>query len=326
MSDENTKNGHILSLYSNYLTLEKGLSKASIEVYCFEAGKLCAFLGERDLCVIGYTELEEYLQMRSTELAPRSLLKVNSCLNALFRYLQFSGLRLDQPFELLDRPRSRERLPVVLSVEEVESLLDVVLHPLTKEVERGCGGGTSGGTSAQPGSRRMELQVAGCLRDRAILELIYSCGLRVSEVIALERGNLYFEEGLLRVVGKRDKERLVPLGEEAAHWLKKYLTEARPRFGGGGRPMLGSSLFVNQKGGALSRKGLWKRFKEYAALLGLECKVHTLRHSFATHLLLGGADLRSVQEMLGHSSLVTTQVYTHLQTADLAREHEKLGR
>ena len=301
------KNRQILLLYSNYLALEKGLSQASIEVYDFEAQQLCVFLGARDICTVAYGELEQYLQARAVKLSPRSLSKVNSCLNSFFCYLQFSGLRQDQPFQFLDRPRAEHLLPQVLSIEEVNILLEVI----ERRPERGSGRG-----------RRAQLQAAARLRDRSILELIYSCGLRISEVVKLERSNVYFGEGLLRVVGKGDKERRVPLGEEAAYWLKKYLDEALPQL----HPVATDLLFVNQKGRALSRKGLWKRFKEYAMLVGLECKVHTLRHSFATHLLQGGADLRAVQEMLGHSNLATTQIYTHLATEDLAREHQKLGR
>ena len=304
------KNEEILSLYHNYLALERALCDASIEVYLFEATRLCRFLAEHfpgDLCRIGCDELQQYLHFRAAELSPRSLLKVHSCLNSLFGYLHFCGLRADQPVKMLERPRSKPGLPEFLSASEVEALLELVLH--RPEKCRGTG-------------RRAELQAAARLRDRTMLELIYSCGLRVSELVALERSSLYFDEGLLRVVGKRDKERLVPMGDEAERWLVRYLHEALPLFAAASDTL----LFVNQRGGALSRKGLWKRFKEYAALLGLECKVHTLRHSFATHLLLGGADLRCIQEMLGHSSLVTTQIYTHLQTDDLAREHEKLGR
>ncbi|MEM9423493.1 MAG: tyrosine-type recombinase/integrase [Spirochaetota bacterium] len=299
------ENDQILSLYQNYLALEKSLSPASIEVYCSEVRRLGSFMGERSLLTIARSELEQFMRERGAALSLRSLLKVNSSLNSLFNYLQFSGLRADQPFALVDRPRCPPSLPEVLSLAEVESLLEVV--------ER---------RPEQSSGRRAELQAAARLRDRAVLELIYSCGLRVSEVVRLGRKNVYFDENLLRVLGKGDKERLVPLGDVAGYWLKKYLSDALPVF----CPIAADLLFVNQKGGPLSRKGLWKRFKEYAALLGLECKVHTLRHSFATHLLQGGADLRAVQEMLGHNHLATTEIYTHLAAEDLAREHGKLGR
>ncbi len=300
------KNRQILLLYCNYLALEKSLSNASIEVYYFEARSLSIFLEQQELCSVGYQQLEQYLQIRAANLCPRSLLKVNSCLNSLFCYLQFSGLREDQPFKLFQRPHCQHFLPEVLSIEEVEILLEVV----EQRPERGSGQG-----------KRAQLQAAARLRDRAILELIYSCGLRVSELLALRNSSVYFKEGLLRVIGKRNKERLVPLGEVAIYWLKKYLQEGLPALS----PKTPNLLFVNQHGQTLSRKGLWKRFKEYASFAGLECKLHTLRHSFATHLLQGSADLRSVQEMLGHSNLVTTQIYTHLTTENLAKEHEKLG-
>ena len=157
-------------------------------------------------------------------------------------------------------------------------------------------------------------------RDDALFELVYSCGLRISEVCTLKAANVHLEERLILVHGKGDKERLVPFGERAYEKILVYLNEVRPELVKG-RAV--AELFVNYRGEPISRKGVWKRFQELEALSGVEAKVHTLRHSFATHLLAGGADLRSVQELLGHSDLSTTTIYTHVTDNQLEDAHEK---
>ena len=157
-------------------------------------------------------------------------------------------------------------------------------------------------------------------RDSALFELIYSCGLRISEACGLLLANVHLDEQIILVHGKGDKERLVPFGGRALEKLKFYLEEVRPLLTKGKNI---PEVFVNYKGEAISRKGVWKRFKELEALSGVSAKVHTLRHSFATHLLQGGADLRSVQELLGHSDLATTQIYTHVTNEQLEKAHEK---
>jgi integrase/recombinase XerD len=156
-------------------------------------------------------------------------------------------------------------------------------------------------------------------RDRTLFEVVYSCGLRVSEVAELQLSNLHLEEGLIRVRGKGGRERLVPVGEQALDSLRRYISEVRPRLLKPGRKT--GYLFVSMRGTGLSRKGIWKRFKEVCTKAGLDAKVHTLRHSFATHLLQGGADLRSVQELLGHADIGTTQIYTHVENRELAAIH-----
>ncbi len=157
------------------------------------------------------------------------------------------------------------------------------------------------------------------LRDRALFELIYSCGLRISEAVTLTLGNLFFEDALLRVHGKRDKERLVPFGSQAELWLRKYLNEVRPSLMKHG--VKDDHVFLSIRGKGISRKGVWKRFKEIRTKAGIDAKIHTLRHSFATHLVQGGADLRIVQELLGHSDISTTQIYTHVQNSELQKNH-----
>ena len=155
---------------------------------------------------------------------------------------------------------------------------------------------------------------------KVCFELIYSCGLRVSEAVNLELSQIFIREGLIRIRGKGDKERLVPLGDEAESWLRTYLREGRPLLLKG--PSGNDRVFLNNRGDGLSRKGMWKRFKGIAKRADVDGKIHTLRHSFATHLLRGGADLRSVQELLGHADISTTQIYTHLNQDDLEQAHK----
>ncbi len=156
------------------------------------------------------------------------------------------------------------------------------------------------------------------IRDRALFELVYSCGMRVGETVSLSLQALHFKEKVIVVRGKGDKERMIPFGTAAEKWLSLYLAEARGKLLG---TRVSAALFINNRGTRLSRKGIWKRFQDIEALSGIEAKVHTLRHSFATHLLAGGADLRSVQELLGHADISTTQIYTHVENDALRMYH-----
>lgn len=192
---------------------------------------------------------------------------------------------------LLEKPRASKKIPKVLSVEQIDNLLSVI-----------------------------DTKTASGIRDDALFELIYSCGLRISEACSLLIANVHLEEKLILVRGKGDKERIVPFGERALKKIEIYLEKVRPSLTKGRNV---PQLFVNYKGEPISRKGVWKRFKELEALSGVDAKVHTLRHSFATHLLSGGADLRSVQELLGHSDLSTTTIYTHVTDDQLEKAHEK---
>ena len=217
-----------------------------------------------------------------------------SGLRALGDYLERKGMWSENPAMELDKPKAARNLPKVLSIEQVDSLLDSI----------------------------DKTSLSG-KRDDALFELVYSCGLRISEVCTLKLANLHLEERLILVHGKGDKERLVPFGDRAYEKLLIYLQEVRPELVKG---RIVAEVFVNYRGEAISRKGVWKRFKELEALSGVEAKVHTLRHSFATHLLQGGADLRSVQELLGHSDLSTTTIYTHVTDKQLEEAHEKYFR
>ena len=217
-----------------------------------------------------------------------------SGLRALGDYLERKGMWSENPAMELDKPKAARNLPKVLSIEQVDSLLDSI----------------------------DKTSLSG-KRDDALFELVYSCGLRISEVCTLKLANLHLEERLILVHGKGDKERLVPFGDRAYEKILVYLNEVRPELIKGRNV---AEVFVNYRGEPISRKGVWKRFKELEALSGVEAKVHTLRHSFATHLLQGGADLRSVQELLGHSDLSTTTIYTHVTDKQLEEAHEKYFR
>lgn len=217
-----------------------------------------------------------------------------SGLRAFGDYLERKGMWSENPAMELDKPKAARNLPKVLSIEQIDSLLDSI----------------------------DKTSLSG-KRDDALFELVYSCGLRISEVCTLKLANLHLEERLILVHGKGDKERLVPFGDRAYEKILVYLNEVRPELVKGRNV---AELFVNYRGEPISRKGVWKRFKELEALSGVEAKVHTLRHSFATHLLQGGADLRSVQELLGHSDLSTTTIYTHVTDKQLEEAHEKYFR
>ena len=206
-------------------------------------------------------------------------------------FLTRSGIWSENIALLLQRPRAKRRLTKVLSVEQIEKLLSVI--DLTSPLG---------------------------LRDRALFELVYSSGLRISEVANLELQNVHLAERILWVRGKGDKERLVPFGAQAERCIADWLENGRSVFTG---KRAVPWLFVNRRGNRFSRKGIWKRFQELEALSGVTAKVHTLRHSFATHLLAGGADLRSVQELLGHADLSTTQIYTHIDDKALHDYHTR---
>ena len=214
--------------------------------------------------------------------APATLQRKIACLRSFYRHLRRDGILDHDPTSELRAPRSRQRLPKVLSRDEVARLL---------QQPRGSS--------------------SGAVRDRALLETMYACGLRASEAIGLELSDVDLEAGILRARGKGSKERIVPIGTKAIESLNEYLDKARPRLvGDRDQPR----LFVNLRGGGLSRQGLYKIVQGHARTAGLEHRMspHTLRHTFATHLLAGGCDLRSLQEMLGHADIGTTQVYTHL--------------
>ena len=273
-----------------YLELERGLSRNTLDAYGNDLQQFSEFLGRNRLTVEGAVHgdlaafLDELAEGRDgrAPVAATTLGRKVACLRSFYRHLRREELIEHDPTAELRGPRKPQRLPRVLSREEVRKLLE------------------------QPRGSSPLAQ-----RDRALLEVMYACGLRASEAVGLELGDLDMEEGLLRTRGKGSKERIVPVGRQALAALAVYLRSARPELVGD-RPQ--SRLLVNHRGGALTRQGLYKIVQGHARAAGLEQRMspHTLRHSFATHLLAGGCDLRSLQEMLGHADLATTQVYTHL--------------
>lgn len=284
----------LLERYRAYLLTARRRSPLTAEVYLREARGLAQRLSERgsDVLTVSPRELLEYLvERRSSGLSSTTMARVVSSVRSLFRFLRLENLRADDPSELIETPRLERALPDVLALEDIDRLLASI-----------------------------DLSDPGGIRDRALFELIYSCGLRISEAAGLTFDSLFLKERMLRVTGKRRKERIVPFGENAAKWLALYLDTARPALSKGRRS---DRVFLNHLGKGISRKGVWKRFSQVRDLSGVGGKVHTLRHSFATHLLAGGADLRTVQELLGHSDIATTQIYTHVDPEALGDYHRE---
>jgi len=283
--------------YLNYLSVERGLSKNTLESYARDLRQYLSYLKEKknlkitettQATVIGYL-LHLQAKGKATATLSRSLAAIKSYYHFLFREDKI----VRDPTINLDAPKQEKRLPRVLSVDDVERLLE------------------------QP-----DLKNPSGIRDRAMLELLYATGLRVSELVALQISDLNLEMGYLRCFGKGSKERIVPLGSIATKHLKLYLDYARKFLASS---MHEDTLFLNHHGRRLTRQGFWKIIKKHAEGIGLEQDItpHTLRHSFATHLLENGADLRSVQEMLGHADISTTQIYTHLTKNKLKEVYDK---
>lgn len=282
--------------YLHYLTVERGLSKNTVVSYGMDLKQFHLFLTEKKLTqlskvdrttIIAYLDKQVKEQKKKTSIA-RSI----TSLRRFFRYLMQENIITTDPMQLIELPKKEQHLPDVLSLTEVENLL------ATPDVTTPLG-----------------------LRDRAILELMYATGLRVSEVINLKLADLHLELGIIQTIGKGQKERLVPIGDTASEWVKKYLKDARPKLA---KPTC-DYLFVNFHGAQLTRQGIWKNLKKHVLAAGIKKNVtpHTLRHSFATHILENGADLRIVQELLGHADISTTQLYTHLSKKRLAKIYQE---
>lgn len=281
--------------YDTYLRVELRMSPNTVDAYLREVLKLESFLEEsgRNWENLDTDLLEDYLiheRQKEKNLSPRTLSRIFSSLRSLMEYLLLTAVRTDNPLNGINMPRISQSLPEVMNLDEVEAFLDAI--PLDTILGK---------------------------RDRTLFEMIYSCGLRVSEAVDMEMTHIYLDEGMVQIFGKGSKERWVPLGAEAEYWLRLYLSDIRPRMLKPG--IQTNKVFLNNRGNGLSRKGMWKNFRTIADSAGVSGKIHTLRHSFATHLLQGGADLRSVQEMLGHSDISTTQIYTHLDRDDLEKAH-----
>lgn len=286
-----------MDAYLAHLAVERRLSPNTVESYGRDLSQLSAAAAalSRPVESLDRRALEQVVrQLMSEGRSPKSVARAVACFRGFYRYLVVSGHRTDNPAADLRAPRAWKALPKFLSAEEVDRLLGA---PDTSE-PRG-------------------------IRDRALIELFYATGLRVSEMVSLRQQDLNLESGYLTCTGKGRKQRLVPIGEEASAWLTRYLKESRPALL---KKKSSTRLFVNARGGAgLSRVGFWKILKEHGRHAGLTRTLspHVLRHSFATHLLERGADLRAIQMMLGHSDLSTTQIYTHILDARLRAVYDK---
>lgn len=283
--------------YLNYLSVERGLAQNTLESYNRDLRQYLQYLQEKkslsiqettQATVIGYL-LQLQARGKATATLSRSLAAIKSYYHYMFR----ENIIHRDPTINLDAPKQEKRLPRVLSVTDVEHLLE------------------------QP-----DLKQPIGIRDRAMLEVLYAAGLRVSELVSLQVNDVNLETGYLKCYGKGSKERIVPLGSMALKYLKIYLEHARKFLASSTHE---NSLFLNHHGKKLTRQGFWKIIKKYADILNLHVEItpHTLRHSFATHLLENGADLRSVQEMLGHADIATTQIYTHLTKDKVKEVYEK---
>ena len=269
--------------YLESLLMERALSQRTVEAYGSDLSRLCDSLEEMGLDPLEADQeaIASHLRhLRRRGLSPRSISRALVSIRGFYRHLEEVGERSDNPAVNLAPPRVWRRLPKVLTESQVEALLGA------PDVGRVSG-----------------------LRDKAMLELLYATGLRVSELVGLQLSQLRLEFGFVVVLGKGDKERVVPVGEQAEACLTRYLEESRPQLVAGRHEV----VFVNQRGAPLSRQGFWKIIKGYGLRAGIaDVSPHVLRHSFATHLLEHGADLRAVQMMLGHSDISTTQIYTHI--------------
>lgn len=276
-----------LKSYQSYLKIERGLSRNTIENYSFDIERLCLFLSENNIVVspLKITEetIQQFVYAISSQVNARSQARIISGLKSFFSYLIFEDYRLDNPLELIEAPKTGRKLPDTLAVDEIDALIQAI------------------DLSSNEGER-----------NRAMLETLYGCGLRVSELVSLKISDLFFEEGFVKITGKGNKQRFVPVGKLAQKYIQIYRDTMRNHMKV--KKEFGDTLFLNRRGGQLTRAMIFTIIKDLAAKTALNKKIspHTFRHSFATHLLENGADLRSIQLMLGHESITTTEIYLHL--------------
>ena len=296
----------LLDQFIDYLFVEKQRLPLTVETYKAEIKIFFTFCKSikksPDTCTL--TEIQEYIIYRNsyttdpknkkdTSLHKTTIRKIISTLNTFYKFCILEDICTVNPMTHLQTPKVQKNTPDVLSIEEITQFLESI------------------NTSSYLG-----------LRDRALFELMYSCGLRISEVVGLKLPYLMLDKDLLHIQGKGDKHRIVPIGSTAKHWLAEYIAKSRPHLVKT-KVDNENAVFLNFKGGALSRKGIWKNYKKMIETLSLHAKVHTLRHSFATHLIERGMDVRLVQELLGHADLKTTQIYTHVNNKALQKAHAK---
>lgn len=285
-------NSYIKS-YQSYLRIERGLSKNTIDNYTFDIERLCLFLDENSISVSPIVINEETIQLFiynvAKEVNARSQARIISGLKSFFSYLLFEDYRTDNPLELIETPRIGRKLPDTLSISDIDRLI-AAIDLSTNEGER----------------------------NRAILEILYGCGLRVSELVSLKISDLFFDEGFVKITGKGNKQRFVPIGSYTQNYIELYKNAVRTHL----NIQKGheDTLFLNRRGRQLTRAMIFTIIKDLAVKIDLNKVIspHTFRHSFATHLLENGADLRSIQLMLGHESITTTEIYVHLDRKHLS--------
>ncbi len=273
--------------YQSYLKIERGLSKNTIDNYSFDIERLCVFLAENEIVVspikISEETIQQFIYAVSKEVNPRSQARIISGLKSFFSYLIFEDYRSDNPMELIETPKTGRKLPDTLSIEEIDALILAI-----------------------------DLSASEGERNRAMLELLYGCGLRVSELVALKISDLFFDEGFIKITGKGNKQRFVPIGNLTQEYILLYKETIRNHVDT--KKGFEDTLFLNRRGRQLTRAMIFTIIKDLATKINLNKSIspHTFRHSFATHLLENGADLRSIQLMLGHESITTTEIYVHL--------------
>ncbi len=273
--------------YQSYLRIERGLSKNTIENYSFDIERLCLFLEKNGIAIspihIDEETIQQFIYDVSKQVNPRSQARIISGLKSFFSYLIFEDFRDNNPLELIETPKTGRKLPDTLSVDEIDTLISAI------DLTTNEGG-----------------------RNRAMLETLYGCGLRVSELTALKISDLFFEEGFIKITGKGNKQRFVPIGNLTQKYIQIYKDTMRIHLNI--KKGFEDTLFLNRRGNQLTRAMIFTIIKDLATKINLNKNIspHTLRHSFATHLLENGADLRSIQLMLGHESITTTEIYVHL--------------
>ena len=287
----------LIDTFMNYLLVERGLSRNTIVSYKDDLMTYSGFLSSNNVKApsgIGKEDIIRFMLFQKDKgLSPQSIARRLAAIKVFHRFLVREKIARNDPSSLIDSPRLMKKIPETLLLHEVEALISA------------------------PNLR----QTQG-IRDRAILETLYATGMRISEVSGLKKDDVNLDIGFIRCIGKGNKERVIPLGKEAAKCIMRYINVSRPKFI---KNKVSEYLFVNRSGGKISRQSLWKMIKGYAkkARIRKPLKPHTLRHSFATHLLERGADLRSVQEMLGHANISTTQIYTHINRDRLKTVHRQ---
>ena len=286
----------MIDTYITYLRDVRRVSPNTVESYARDLAALAGFAEARETPVeeLDRRALEAFVRSLMTQgLSPRSVARSVACVRGFYRFLSLERKLEESPAADLKAPRAWPALPKFLDLDEVDRLL------------------------AQP-----DVSTPRGLRDKALIEVLYASGMRVSELVGVKPGELRLDEGYLTCLGKGDKERIVPLGDQAVDWLRRYISDGRSRLT---RQRSTPWLFVNGRGGPLSRVGVWKLLKTYGLKAGItrDISPHVLRHSFATHLLERGADLRAIQVMLGHADLSTTQIYTHVLEARLRAVYDK---